>query len=52
MTGIAWVFMSVSFVVILGAAGAALKKIVGNQQFIINKINYNNIIIMSYYRFN
>ena len=31
MTGVAWIFMSVAFVVILGTAGLAMKKIVGNQ---------------------
>ena len=31
MTGVAWVFMSVAFVVILGTAGLALKKIVADR---------------------
>ena len=35
MTGVAWIFMSVACVVILGPAGLALKKIVGNQYFTI-----------------
>ena len=45
MTGVAWIFMSVAFVVILGTAAIALKKIVGNQQFTINKITLFGIYL-------
>ncbi len=31
MTGVAWIFMSVVFVLIIGTACLALKKIVSNQ---------------------